>query len=182
MIEPIEGEIWSPIPSCPKYQVSSLGRVIGARGRLLSHCLCAGYPAVQVYTPKGGKLKKVHKLMAEAFLGPSDLHVRHLDGNPKNCTLKNLAYGTPHENMADKNIHGTHSKGVRNARCRLTKDQVLWLKDFYWTHLSARYASGYVKAKDGIAHLLAAHLGVSVPTIEYIVQQKGWNSVRIADQ
>jgi HNH endonuclease len=44
-----------------------------------------------------------------AFEGacPEGLQVRHLDGDPKNNKFENLVYGTPKENMEDRDkVHG----------------------------------------------------------------------------
>jgi hypothetical protein len=35
------------------------------------------------------------------------MEVRHKDGDPRNCRLSNLTYGTHAENMADMIEHGT---------------------------------------------------------------------------
>ncbi len=45
----------------------------------------------------------VHRLVAWAFLGPQPAghFVRHLDGDPANNRLSNLAYGTPWNNITD---------------------------------------------------------------------------------
>jgi hypothetical protein len=59
-----------------------------------------GYPMVGV----DGKTIKVHRLIALAFLGPRPFPsavVRHLDGNPKNNSARNLAYGSASENVLD---------------------------------------------------------------------------------
>lgn len=64
-----------------------------------------------VHLQKGGKTfnKKISCLIAEAFIGPRPYNnvVRHLDGNPANNTLANLAYGTQKENIQDALRHGT---------------------------------------------------------------------------
>ena len=49
---------------------------------------------------KCGKVtnKRIHKLVADAFLGKSNLQVDHIDGNKQNNNLFNLEYVTPKEN------------------------------------------------------------------------------------
>lgn len=68
-----------------------------------------GYPIVFLSKQGKKKARKVHVLVAQAFLGPcpNGFLVRHLDGNPKNNCIHNLAYGTPRENNLDKARHGT---------------------------------------------------------------------------
>lgn len=57
-----------------------------------------GYAFVRLC--KDGKVtnKRIHKLVANAFLGESNLQVDHLDGNKQNNNLSNLEYVTPKEN------------------------------------------------------------------------------------
>lgn len=38
---------------------------------------------------------------------------RHLNGNPYDNRLENLAWGTPSENMLDKVRHGTHHNAIK---------------------------------------------------------------------
>ncbi len=63
-----------------------------------------GYLTVKIQ----GKPRTVHRLVLEAFVGPCPpgMQCRHLDGNPANNRLENLAWGTHAENAADKIRHG----------------------------------------------------------------------------
>lgn len=101
-------EEWRPVDGYPGYEVSSLGRVRSWR----TH---RGVPGPRILKPgrgsKGylvvrlaGAAQKVHRLVAEAFLGPmpDGLQTRHLDSNNQNNAAANLAYGTQLENMADR--------------------------------------------------------------------------------
>lgn len=112
----MQNEIWRPIPGHDDYFVTNLGRVIsykyGMIRPLAQTRTRAGYAKVGLYGGPGVRRETlVHILVAEAFLGPrpEDHEVRHLDGNPRNSHLFNLAYGTPAENAADKMEHGTHA-------------------------------------------------------------------------
>jgi HNH endonuclease len=53
-----------------------------------------------------------------AFVGPppSGQEIRHLDGNPANDHLYNLAYGTRSQNQKDSVRHGTHLS-ARRTHC-----------------------------------------------------------------
>lgn len=64
-----------------------------------------GYYTVQLGR---GNRKLVHRLVAEAFIpNPKNLPmVRHLDDNPKNNNVSNLAWGTQVDNMQDCVKHG----------------------------------------------------------------------------
>lgn len=54
-------------------------------------------------------VRAVHVLVLEAFRGPRpgpDYEGRHLDGDPGNSALVNLAWGTRQENWGDRRRHG----------------------------------------------------------------------------
>jgi hypothetical protein len=120
-------ERWLPIPRYKGlYEVSDFGRVRSVpritrdgrsiRGRLLrlgrhKH----GYLTVNLWRDNRYVTRTVHSLVAEAFLGPRPpgLEVRHLDGDPPNCRLSNLIYGTREENMQDTLRHGTNDRASR---------------------------------------------------------------------
>ena len=46
--------------------------------------------------------------------------VRHLDGDPTNNRVGNLAWGTQADNMADAVRHGTTLKGLKSPNAKLT--------------------------------------------------------------
>jgi hypothetical protein len=66
----------------------------------------------------------------EAFIGPrpENCEVRHLDGDPSNNRLDNLAWGTKAENQADKVRHGTILRGTANPASKLTEADVLAIR------------------------------------------------------
>ena len=116
-------ERWVPIPGCPGYEVSDLGRVrsidrmvtntLGQtrtlRGRVLATPpVCKGYPMVTL--GKAGN-RLVHQLVLEAFVGPRPpgIPVCHNDGDRTNNHLNNLRYDSPSENMYDVVRHGRHA-------------------------------------------------------------------------
>ena len=118
-------ETWRPVVGHESsYAVSSTGRVkslerdIKGSRNLIYHkkervlCLCSnpgGYSIVVLY----GKItRKVHHLVLESFVGPrpEGMICRHLDGDPSNNKVENLAWGTYKENTADMNTHGTMKK------------------------------------------------------------------------
>ncbi len=108
----LAGETWRPVVSCEGYEVSDLGRVRTRRGKVMKSCPDNdGYPTVKPCVNGRYMSYRVHRLVAEAFLGerPEGEEVRHLDGNPANNALPNLCYGTRSENNLDSVRHGTHA-------------------------------------------------------------------------
>lgn len=64
-----------------------------------------------------GNRKLVHRLVAEAFIpNPNNLPiVRHMDDNPRNNRVENLAWGTQVDNMQDCVKHGRLVGDTRKA-------------------------------------------------------------------
>ena len=138
-------EEWRPVVGYEGvYEVSSFGRV-----RSLDRWVKANSgrrrTGVRYFTPSAsGKNKKykrvllrnpdkqrpVHHLVLEAFVGPrpEDCEARHLDGNPGNNRLDNLAWGTKAENQADKIRHGTILRGTANPASKLTEADVIAIR------------------------------------------------------
>lgn len=119
------------IPGYPDYEVSDAGDVrsksrLSYNGHgwfLREGCMLAqsptpkGYMNVGLYLHGRYKRHQVHRLVALAFFGPSELQVRHRNGQPGDNRLKNLAYGTGSENQQDSLAHGTHVS-MRKTHCK----------------------------------------------------------------
>lgn len=107
---------WKDIPNFPPYQVSDCG-LVKNKDRLLSQSLSDGYLRVNLQINGLSRQKKVHSLVALAFIGdrPDGFHICHFDGNKKNNHLSNLRYATAFENAQDKIRHGRTSKGCKNG-------------------------------------------------------------------
>ena len=110
VVEPVDVKYdslnWHPIRSCPYYEVSDDGQIksvkrikIRSNGRrhttpervLKQNRDTHGYYHVHPYNLDGKRTTKaVHKLVWEAFNGPTDLDVHHKDHNPLNNRLDNL--------------------------------------------------------------------------------------------
>lgn len=130
-----------------------------------------GYLCVPLYRNNHGTNTRVHRLVALAFLGPppTDRHeVRHLDGDPTNNNVSNLAWGTPEENHADQIRHGRWKqpptlRGEDVAQAKLTEAQVLEMR--------ALYAAGARQVD------LAERFGVRQITVSAIVRRKTWKHI-----
>lgn len=133
-------ETWRPLPGYEDmYDVSDLGRVRSwlAPGKSTKRRQVPeiripvmnkrnGYYYVTL-SRRGEKvrLRQVHALVLEAFVGPrpDGMECRHLNGNPEDNRLINLAWGTGSENTSDAIEHGTATIGERNAMAKLTQAQ-----------------------------------------------------------
>ena len=117
-VSPIEGEVWLPIPGYEGiYVVSDHGRVkratggTGTRaGRVLNpHVTKLGYRTVRLSLGGKSKAYLIHRLVASAFISRGEyegVYVRHLDDNPSNNCVSNLAWGDQTDNMADMRRNG----------------------------------------------------------------------------
>ena len=137
-----EQVVCRPVPGFPRYLVGDDGSVWSRRWRKrpgdrqwrrLSPAITAkGYP--QVNLCRGGRTHsvKVHRLVLRAFVGEAPANqpeCRHLDGDPTNNHLGNLAWGSRQDNVDDQKRHGTINAGRRNGRAKLTASSVLAIHD-----------------------------------------------------
>lgn len=109
-------EEWRDIKDFPGYQVSDKGNIrsrinnrhgLGKDYHEISPCLNdkQGHKSVQLGRDNR---RSVHRLVAEAFIpNPNNYPlVRHLDDDPSNNNVDNLAWGTQRDNMQDCVKHG----------------------------------------------------------------------------
>ena len=113
-----------------KYSVDEDGNVFShINGRKLKPVITSkGY----YYVDLAGKNRRVHRLVAEAFL-PDFLtkpQVNHIDGNKQNNQLSNLEMTTAKENMRHAVRIGLQVsvKGENHWKAKLTNDDVITIK------------------------------------------------------
>lgn len=114
------------LTSYPDYAVNALGQVFSFKTyKILKPLISSvGYEQVCLYGGTGPKRPFIHRLVAEAFLGRSNLDVNHKDGNPRNNKLENLEFCSRQENI----IH-TYRTGLK--RTKLTDAQILEIRRRY---------------------------------------------------
>ena len=117
-------EEWRDITDFPGYQVSNTGKVrsyinnrhgIGKESHVLTPVVNKhGYETVCLGR---GNRKLVHRLVASTYIpNASNLPiVRHMDDNPRNNNVNNLAWGTQTDNMQDCVSHGRLVGNTKNA-------------------------------------------------------------------
>lgn len=107
------------------YQVSNLGRVKSIGGKsnhreniIMKQQLILGYKCVGLTKKNQMKIKKVHRLVADAFLPKikGKNQVNHIDGNKRNNCLYNLEWCDAKENInhAFKIGLKKNKKGIEN--------------------------------------------------------------------
>lgn len=164
-----------------RYEVSSEGRVRSVERRapmprngpgatkLVRSKILGNKPAEDGYVrmtllDEHGKLhmRYVHRIVLEAFVGlcPPGLECCHGDGNRSNNRLDNLRWDTRPANHADKNKHGTASRGERNSSSKLTWAEV--------DEIRSRLDTGEVGA------VLSREFGVSNTVITSIRKGRTW--------
>ena len=105
----VPDEVWREIPGYDgDYFASDKGRILSLcrnEPRILKPFICSneGNRTGYYYVEIRGQKQRVHRLVALAFLeNPEDKPVvHHIDGNPLNNTLENLAYATYAENAQE---------------------------------------------------------------------------------
>lgn len=171
-------ERWAPILD-GKYEVSDLGNVRSLYGyrsfrrkkpKVLKPGSSGKYGYVTVCLWADGKkigTRHVHKLVAEAFIGPrpAGLQIAHLNGIAWDNRLKNLAYATPKENVGHTLLHGTRARGERMGSAKLSNRQAVAVK--------------LALAQGAVGSFLARKYGVSVSCISAIKRGLSWAHLEV---
>lgn len=119
-------EQWRPVSGYSgTYEVSNFGNVRSwtavKKGGLMTQRVnvANGYRYVHLHSGGPRRNVQVHSLVLTAFVGarPDGLVSRHLDGNPANNRVDNLAWGTESENALDSVRHGTNVNASKD-RCK----------------------------------------------------------------
>ncbi|WP_407654383.1 HNH endonuclease [Bradyrhizobium prioriisuperbiae] len=161
----VETETWRPISWAPNYSVSSWGNIQGPRA-LLQPAEEADYPHVSIVVGEETKTARVHRLVANAFLGPppfAGAMVAHNDGNTSNCRVDNLRWASGLENQKDRARHGTRICGSAVIGAKLVESDI--------PKIRSRIASGERYPS------IARDFGVSVSTISLVKKNRTWRSV-----
>ena len=100
------------------YLVSDQGEVWSTKSKRYLKPYADTYGHLMVRLYPGGTQMCVHRLVAEAFIGPlpAGQQTRHLDGDPTNNTVANLAYGSPRENQLDAVRH-CRNRSANKTHC-----------------------------------------------------------------
>jgi hypothetical protein len=126
-------EEWRTIPSIPKYSASSFGRISNTKTLKIKAQRIRWDRRVDVALWNNGKLKGtlVHRLVAEAFIGPqpTGMETNHKDGNPANNSASNLEWVTRSDNLRHAYSNGLNSQlGSENGNAKLNDLAVYQIK------------------------------------------------------
>ncbi|MGI8996772.1 MAG: HNH endonuclease [Pyrinomonadaceae bacterium] len=170
----LPGEQWKPVVGWEEYyEVSNYGRVRTSkgydfhrvRGVLRPRLNNVGYYRLTLARKRQKAERTVHRLVAEAFLGPcpKGYEVNHRDGDKANNRLENLEYTTHRGNMRHAARVGLLRLGEANHSAKLTTPQV--------REIRLMVAGGMTH------HAVAQHFNIGQATVTDIVRRKIWKHV-----
>lgn len=106
--------------------------------------------------------ESIHRLMLFTFIGPplEGQECRHLDGNPRNNKIGNLAWGTAQENADDRKRHGTSGYGENSASAKLSNESALEIRTLYSTgnFLMRELADRFAVSMDTIGGVIGGRI------------------------
>lgn len=150
-----DGRVWSTISS----------KFIGFTHK-------SGYKMFGLQNPRTEKLEnfRVSRVMLEVFERPPEEGewARHLDDDPGNNTLDNLAWGLPQDNSDDCVRNGNSLVGTRNNKAKLTEKIVKRFVRRYNGEPYRTYANDFIEEHD---------LDVTCVTMVRILRAQAWTSV-----
>lgn len=135
-----------------KYEASTDGHIRNVKTKRVLHEFSGKDRYLR--TQFDGKTQLIHRAIAKTFIpNPNNLpEVNHKDGNKANNSVENLEWCTRNENLRHAYINKLRTaKGVNNPRCKLTDDDVLYIKKNY-IRGDKRYGAKALADKFGVAH------------------------------
>lgn len=160
-------EIWKPIPDTD-YAVSNTGKVASMKKGwrvMRPSSNGAGYLHVNLSVGGALKMRYVHRLVAEAFLGSPpepEYEVNHKNGVKPDNRDGNLEYMTPRENSRHSFdvLGNTGPRGERQWQAKLTEAKV--------REILTRRAAGESR------RVIAADYHISIGHVGRIARGKSW--------
>lgn len=144
------------------YEASNLGRIKslkkGKETILKLGISVKGYSQCSLYLDRKSYPRRVHRMIAYAFLGiEPNSEVNHIDGNKSNNRLDNLEYCTGSENM----LHARENDLMSDRK--LVKKDVIEIRWMY---------------KRGVPRIVLSKIYKVCPTnISKVVNRKTWKDV-----
>lgn len=166
-----ESVVWYKVPGYDAYYASEDGRILSMakkHPRILTPIKSEdGHLYVYMYDKRGSRKVWVHRAVLSAYCGKDEksLICRHLDDNPSNNHVSNLAWGTRQQNADDRKKNKGFLKGENAPSSKLKPAQVMEIR--------RRYAKGEP------ASALSIEFGVSRNTINRIARGSAWSNLPI---
>lgn len=124
-----------------KYRVSSQGRIMGMRGKLLKSRLNEdGYAVVTIGIGKKRTAEAIHRIVARVFIEKPDnnakYEVNHKDCNRENNCVENLEWVTHQQNIkhsykANREAQYVARDGIKNGRATFNDEEILSIRKLY---------------------------------------------------
>lgn len=112
-------EQWKAIKGFEKlYEICADGRIKARSGKIIRpYDNGVGYLTVHLYKNGERHTRKIHRLVAEAFISNPERkpQVNHIDGNKANNHVDNLEWATQSENMRHSYSNGLRAKHRRSV-------------------------------------------------------------------
>lgn len=130
----VEDYTWKSIPGFSDYYACREGLIASTKlttMRILSPIKAQdGHLYVFLYRGRHMIKQWVHRLILITFVGErkDNEESRHLNGNPTDNRVDNLAWGTRQDNADDRVNHGRSQRGENSTRHKLTELQVLQIR------------------------------------------------------
>ena len=153
------------IKNSDNYFVREDGKVIGKTGIVLKENIVHGYAYVSVKTDGKFRPRRVHRLVAEAFIpNPDKLpEVNHIDGVKTNNHVSNLEWATSQQNS--KHAIDVLGKGVgENHGCATLSNEIVH-------EICRMMVSGYQNS------YITEKLGVTKDIVGKIRRRSSWTTV-----
>lgn len=133
------------------------------QSRILKQSCKAGYKSVCLCRDGKQYYLHIHRLLAKAFISGIGQVVRHLDGDPLNNSISNLAWGSFVDNENDKLLHGRRPRGETHPNSKITGDIVRKIRIF--------------KSSGRSQLSIAAELGIGRGVVGTVVRDEGWRHI-----
>lgn len=149
------------VPGYENYEVDSDGRVFSFQnGEWTNKKLSLGKNGYYWTTLWRDGIRRdfyAHHLVLECFVGPrpEGCEALHKDGVRTNNRRGNLRWGTRAENVADMLRHGTATIGSKNKQAKLTRFDVLILRDLRELGFTAKELARIFKVSKGTAQAVS---------------------------
>ncbi len=120
-------------------------------------------PRCEVCLIKDGVLyhRKVGRLVMEAFVGrrPKGLQLCHKDDNPENNNLSNLYWGTPVQNMDDRQRNGNTRQGQHHHFAKLNDHEIRAIRSYEGKKTPAEVAAMFDVNHTTVRRIWKGHRG-----------------------